>query len=206
MQQQKRLIGQRRDGLIAFLEIGEPDTDDNYAEKCVVGVVYASAKGGEPRSGDAVDQSIADVNAFVVVILEMLKIGAIRQVDVGRRPLQRGIDKLSILVDQRNEIGLRQVRQPLDKILISGLAATNTVEVVRPLRAAKFLFDFDFGQNQINRLYGACGLAGEHLGKVAGISECIGNRLRMQPPDCQRNCQRRRTDDTDRHGNKGTKN
>ena len=63
------------------MKIGQPDTDHGHSEKCIVGAVNSFTENDDLQSLGAIDKRIADVNSFIVVVLEMLKVGAIRKAD-----------------------------------------------------------------------------------------------------------------------------
>jgi hypothetical protein len=53
------------------LEIGQPDTGHDYSEECVVGAVDAFTEKDDLPSLDAINLGIADVNAFIVMVLKV---------------------------------------------------------------------------------------------------------------------------------------
>src|ERR1035441_7912538 len=106
------------------------DTDRNHADECVVGAVNAFTEKDDLRSAEGIDIGISDVNAFIVVALEVLKIVAIRNIIFGRWPLSRRIHNPSIIVQQPNKISLLQARQTFCKKFICALVAKDTINVV----------------------------------------------------------------------------
>ena len=90
-----------------MLEIGDPDTNYNQTEECVVGIVDAFREENcfQPRS--VIGDGFADVNAFVVIIFKMLKIIPVSKVNRRSWPFLGGNHYLPILVNQRDECGLR---------------------------------------------------------------------------------------------------
>ena len=91
----------------------EPYSGHHHAEEFVVGAAQPLAEKHHARAGHAIDQQAADVDAGVGLILEVLEIVAIGKIALGRRPKPRCHCKLTIAVDQRDKIGLRQARQAL---------------------------------------------------------------------------------------------
>src|SRR5450631_528048 len=87
MQKGKRLIGQQCNGLIDMLKIGEPDTDHDHSEECVIVAVDAFTEKDDLRSLNAVDRGIADEDAFIVAVFEVQKVVTISKVKIRRGPL-----------------------------------------------------------------------------------------------------------------------
>ena len=67
-----------------MLEIGEPDTDHNHSEECVIVATDAFTEKDDLRSLDAFDRGIADIDSFIVAVFEVLKVVAIRKVKLRR--------------------------------------------------------------------------------------------------------------------------
>jgi hypothetical protein len=104
------------------------------------------------QSLEPIEERIADVNSFIVVVLEILKIVAVRKVNFGRWPLSRRTYKASILVHQRNKFSLPKTRKAFQQKFICAIVAKNIIKVIWCVRNANFFLISDLGQNEIDRL------------------------------------------------------
>src|ERR1017187_9239170 len=77
-----------------------------------------------------IGDGFADVDAFVVVIFKMLKIVSIGKINRRRWPLLGGRHHPSILVNQRDERGLRQTRQAVGQCIIRILVLLEVPKII----------------------------------------------------------------------------
>ena len=129
-QHEEGLIAQPRDRVVDAFEMRELYPGHRHAEEFVVGAVQPLAEKHRPHPGYAIDQEAADVDASVVLVLEVLEIVAVGKIALGRRPEPRCHCKLSVAVDECDEVGLRQTRQTLSQGGIEVIAANMPVEVI----------------------------------------------------------------------------